>query len=142
MTETIARDRNGLEVLGYEQCQQLLRTHRFGRVALVDAGSPVILPVTYTVAGTSIVFRSPVGSKLDAAENRHPIAFEIDDHDAEAGAGWSVVVTGIADVVDGPEIVAGLDALGLDSWALDPVDEVTWIQVRAESVTGRAARRA
>lgn len=139
MTETVARDRVGLEVLSYDDCLERLRSRSVGRIALINAGSPTILPVAYTVAGNSIVFRSPVGSKLEAAENSQPIAFEIDDHDAEQRTGWSVLVTGVADVVDDSEIVAGLDALGLDSWALDAVEDVTWIRVRAESVTGRAA---
>jgi hypothetical protein len=146
MSETtdtaVARDRHGLEVLPYEVCQQRLREHRVGRIALVSGGTPTIFPVTYAVAGSSVVFRSPVGAKLDAAERAQPIAFEIDDHDLDARTGWSVVVTGVADTVDDPEIVAGLDALGLDSWALDHVEDVTWVRVRAESVTGRATRTA
>lgn len=140
MAGTGARDRNGLEVLDYEACLALLRTRRVGRVAFVDAGTPVILPVAYTLAGRSVVFRSPVGSKLDAAERGEPIAFEIDHHDTDARGGWSVVVTGVADLVEDPEVTAGLEGLGLDSWALEDVGgEVHWIQIRAESVTGRAA---
>jgi uncharacterized protein len=141
MNETVARDRNGLEVLGYEACQELLRGRNVGRVAIVVAGAPTIFPVVYTVAGASIVFRSPVGSKLDAAERSQPIAFEIDAHDDDARRGWSVLVTGVADLIDDPEIVAGLEALGLDSWALDDAGELQWVRLRAESVTGRAAGR-
>lgn len=51
--------------------------------ALVDAGSPLIVPVVHTLAGRTVVFRSPVGSKLDAAERGAPAAFEIDHHDVD-----------------------------------------------------------
>jgi uncharacterized protein len=138
-TETDARDRNGLEVLSYEACQERLRSGSVGRVAIVDAGTPTIRPVTYAMDGSSVVFRSLVGSKLDAAERSRPVAFEIDDHDPEARTGWSVLVTGVADVVEEPEEVARLEALGLDTWALPRTEEASWVRVRADTVTGRAA---
>jgi uncharacterized protein len=138
-TETDARDRNGLEVLSYEACQGLLRTTSIGRVAIVEAGTPTIRPVTYAMDGTTVVFRSLVGSKLDAAERSRPVAFEIDEHDAEARTGWSVLVTGVADVVEDPDEIARLEDLGLDTWALAAADEATWVRLRADTVTGRAA---
>lgn len=139
MTDILARDRNGLVVLDYEACLDRLRSRNVGRVALVEAGAPTILPVVYAMAGNAVVFRSTVGSKLEAAESSRPIAFEIDEHDTEQRRGWSVLVTGVADVVDDPEIVDGLDALGLDSWALADAGDTAWIRIRAEAVTGRAA---
>ena len=140
MNETVARDRNGLEVLDYGTCLERLRAQSIGRVALLEAGTPIIFPVTYAVAGSTVVWRSSVGSKLDAAERGQPVAFEIDGFDTEAREGWSVVVTGVADVVEDPEVIAGLEALGLDSWALDGAGELTWVRIRAHSVTGRVAR--
>jgi uncharacterized protein len=141
-TETDARDRNGLEVLSYEACQERLRSRSVGRVAIIDAGTPTIRPVTYAMDGSSVVFRSLVGSKLDAAERSRPVAFEIDDHDPEARTGWSVLVTGVADVVDEPEEVARLEALELDTWALPQAEDASWVRVRADTVTGRAAAAA
>jgi uncharacterized protein len=138
-TPTTARDRNGLEVLGYETCQVLLRSRSIGRIAIVDAGTPTIRPVAYAMDGATIVFRSLVGSKLDAAERGRPVAFEIDEHDAEERHGWSVLVTGVADVVEDPDEIAHLDSLGLDTWALPAADAANWVRLRPDTVTGRAA---
>lgn len=138
-TETEARDRNGLEVLSYETCLEHLRSSTIGRVAIVEAGTPTIHPVAYAVDGTSVVFRSLVGSKLDAVERGRPVAFEIDAHDAEARTGWSVLVTGLADVVEDDEEIARLEGLGLDTWALTDASEANWVRLRADTITGRAA---
>lgn len=137
--ESDPRDRNGLVVLSYDACQELLQTTSVGRLAIVDAGTPTIRPVTYAMDGTSVVFRSLVGSKLDAIDHGQPVAFEIDDHDPEARTGWSVLVTGLATIVDDDDEVARLEALGLDTWALADADAANWVRLRADTVTGRAA---
>ncbi len=50
-----------------------------------------------------------------------------------------MVVQGVADIVDDPEVLHGLEGLGLDSWALAGADVVTWVRIRAETITGRRA---
>jgi len=50
-----------------EECRKLLGERHLGRLALVDADGPVILPVNYTLDEGSVVFRTDPDGKLDAA---------------------------------------------------------------------------
>jgi uncharacterized protein len=135
MDETTARDRNDLEVLSYDECLRLLGSRTVGRVAFVDAGTPIIVPVNYLLDGASVVIRSAPGSKLDTADRARPLAFEIDDHDPSTRTGWSVLLTGIADPVDDEEAIS-YDRK-LDAWALGDRQDVALLRLQADSVTGR-----
>jgi hypothetical protein len=63
------------------------------------------------------------------------VAFEVDEIDAVAHSGWSVVVTGSATVVTDPEEHARLIRTGPSSWAPSP--EEVFIRIEPELVTGR-----
>lgn len=93
-------DRNGLEVLDRDECLALLAGAHVGRVGVSMGALPTVLPVSYRLVDERILFRTGVGSKLDAATAGAVIAFEVDDVDAVAHEGWSVVVTGVAEVTD------------------------------------------
>jgi nitroimidazol reductase NimA-like FMN-containing flavoprotein (pyridoxamine 5'-phosphate oxidase superfamily) len=73
-----------------------LLTHRsVGRLAYVArAGTPDIVPVNYRLFQGDILIRSGPGPKLQAAERRDLVAFEVDDLDESTATGWSVVVVG------------------------------------------------
>ena len=98
--------RTGIEVIDRRECLQLLAGDDFGRVAILDGGHPLILPVNYAMSGDFVVFRTAEGSKLDAV--RGPASFEIDDHDPETRTGWSVVVRGRLEDVTGDPAYADL----------------------------------
>jgi len=66
-TMTTATDNEGLEVLTYDECLQLLGSVPVGRVAFVTGGNPVILPVNHVLDGRAIAFRVAAGSMYDAA---------------------------------------------------------------------------
>lgn len=129
-----AVDHLGLAILSPEECWSLIEATPIGRVAFVDAGAPIVLPVTHGVRGRRIVFLSPEGGKLAAARMAPAVAFEVDDWDAEERTGWSVVAQGVAETV--PADVADLDALGVEPW-LDGAARGTWIEIRVDEVTGR-----
>jgi uncharacterized protein len=135
MDETTARDRNGLEVLSYDECLRLLGSRTVGRIAFVDAGTPIIVPVNYLLDGASVLIRSAPGSKLDTADRARPLAFQIDDHDPSTRTGWSVLLTGIADPVDEEEAIR-YDRK-LDAWALGDRQDVALLRLQADAVTGR-----
>ena len=126
-------DHQGLEVIGIDECWQLVAGTPVGRVAFVDGGEPMVLPVNHAVVGHRVVFRTFRGSLLHEALMSEPVAFQVDDFDPESRTGWSVVVRGIAEVADDPD---ELDGLGLEPWA-DSVARDDWVQIRAEEVTGR-----
>jgi hypothetical protein len=79
-------------------CLQLLGTKSTGRLAYIAReGMPDIVPVNYALDGDDLLIRSGPGPKLQAAERREHVAFEVDDIDEQTHTGWSVVVSGIAE---------------------------------------------
>ncbi len=135
-----AIDRGGLEIIPGDVCQKLLEASEVGRIAFVAAGSPVVLPVNFRFYARRIVFRSTVGSKLNAAAMGDPVAFEIDDWDARTRTGWSVMVRGRAAEVTDAALLAELYDLGLRPWA-DPTLRTRWVQVLPSDIDGRRIPR-
>ena len=84
--------RTGIEVIGEHECLELLDTELVGRLAVLDGGSPLILPINYAMDGRHVVFRTAAGTKVDA-KNRSA-CFEIDGQDRDRHVGWSVVIRG------------------------------------------------
>ena len=109
-------DRNSLEVLGPSDCRTLLARHGLGRVSVSIGALPVILPVTYRLAGEWIVIVTTPGTKLEAALPNAVVAFEVDDIDEAAGIGWSVMVTGLAEEITDTEELGWARDLELHSW--------------------------
>jgi uncharacterized protein len=134
-------DRHGLEVLDLAECLALLKSRPMGRLAYVDAGTPVVVPVNHLVDGTTVVFRTTLaGGKLDAATTGQPVAFQLDDHDPARGSGWSVLVQGWLHVVDDAEAVERYEAR-LDTWASGDLRYAEWLRVVPDHVSGRRLRR-
>ncbi len=122
--------RSRLDVIEPAECMALLADHHLGRLAVVVAGQPVIFPITYVFDGRAIVFRTNPGTKLFGALDG-PVAFEIDG----VGAfGWSVVVTGKAELVENEAEVRRLSALDLGDW--NPGPKQFWVRIRG-TITGR-----
>jgi len=136
MATPLSLDHSGLGVLSREECLRRIRSARVGRVAFVENGEPVILPVNHGLDGDAVVFRTAAGSKLTAAENDEPVAFEVDAFDVDRRAGWSVVIRGVASVVDDQAEVARLATFGVMPWA-DLAERTNWVRIRAYSLTGR-----
>jgi CBS domain-containing protein len=133
-----ATDRRGLVVLGLDECLRRLATTPVGRVAFVVAGAPIVLPVNHGLDGTSIVFRTTWGSKLQVAQGGGAVAFEVDGFEHTTRTGWSVLVRGKASPVYESYDVQRYDALGVRPWAgIEPEDDAVWIRIRAEEITGR-----
>jgi nitroimidazol reductase NimA-like FMN-containing flavoprotein (pyridoxamine 5'-phosphate oxidase superfamily) len=128
------------EEIAAEECLELLKTHRFGRIAVVVDDHPIIFPINYAVDGDAVVFRTNSGAKLSGAVMGR-VAFEIDGTDEAARTGWSVIVQGV-----GSEITGALDdrseqlrQLEVEPWV--PGEQSRWIQILPQSVTGRRLRR-
>lgn len=134
-TEDFPTDRSGMFVLPVQECLNRLAAAPIGRIALVQNGEPVILPVNHGVDGTSVVFRTPIGSKFFAADRHQPVAFEVDQADPAAHTGWSVVIRGVAELVDDPVEIARLDQLGIQPWAIR--SRTDWVRIRSYEITGR-----
>jgi uncharacterized protein len=128
-------DRNGLEVLERDECLTLLATATLGRVGVTSGALPAVLPVNFRFDGSRILFRTGVGTKLDAATDNAVVAFEVDEIDPAAHTGWSVVVTGVARELTDPDDLAAAQRLPLARWA--PGEDHRVVAVSTEVVSGR-----
>jgi nitroimidazol reductase NimA-like FMN-containing flavoprotein (pyridoxamine 5'-phosphate oxidase superfamily) len=124
-------DRNGLEVLRPDECLSLLRTAAVGRIGITSGALPVILPINFRVDGSRILFRTTVGTKLDAATRNAVVAFEVDQVDPVYHSGWSVLVTGVARNVEAEEG----DLWKTPRWAPGPEGRV--VEISIDHITGR-----
>lgn len=127
-------DRNGLEVLGREECLRLLASATLGRVVVTTGALPSVLPVNFQLDRDRILFRTGVGTKLDAATDNAVVAFEVDEIDAGARTGWSVVVTGVARELTDVGL-AEAQRLALTRWA--PGDDHRIVAISIDIVSGR-----
>ncbi|MGO8871047.1 MAG: pyridoxamine 5'-phosphate oxidase family protein [Acidimicrobiales bacterium] len=125
-----------MEVLGTDQCTELLRQVPVGRVAITVDALPVVLPVNFAVVDDTIVFLTIPGTKLTAATANAVVAFEVDSYEADGRSGWSVVVQGIAsEVTDSIELEKIL-AVGIESWALDGQADHA-VRIELHTLSGR-----
>ncbi|QNK80524.1 pyridoxamine 5'-phosphate oxidase family protein [Nakamurella sp. PAMC28650] len=135
-TSALPIDHSGLEMLPMQECIARLHAARMGRLAFFSDGYPMILPINHGMDGDSVVFRTTIGSKLAAAENEMPVAYEVDGIDADRRAGWSVLVRGDARTVDNPGEVERLNHLGVWPFA-DAVPRTHWVRISTYEITGR-----
>jgi nitroimidazol reductase NimA-like FMN-containing flavoprotein (pyridoxamine 5'-phosphate oxidase superfamily) len=136
MSDSLARDRQGLIVMTLEECERLLEARSIGRIALLAAGEPLILPVVFQYVHGAVVFRTAPGEKLDAVWQNAPAAFEIDDWDQPTRTGWSVLVRGRTEAVHDETQIAELESLGLEKWVPSP-QPTTWVRINPIEITGR-----
>ena len=128
-------DRNGLEILGREECLRLLSTATLGHVGLSTGALPSVLPVNFYFDGERILIRSGPGSRLDAAVRNSVVAFEVDSFDPMYQSGWSVLVTGMAREVTDPDELDALSSLPVPRWA--PLGDGRLVAISTELVSGR-----
>jgi nitroimidazol reductase NimA-like FMN-containing flavoprotein (pyridoxamine 5'-phosphate oxidase superfamily) len=125
----------GLLVLDEDECTELLKRGRLGRIGIKLADDLMIAPVFYAYINNSIVFRTDPGTKLDAAVLQAAVAFEVDDADE----GWSVLVRGhaheVQDLIDEAEL---RERLG-NTWS--PHERARVVRIKIERLTGRRLGR-
>ena len=126
---------NDLEILSPEQCHDLLRRNRVGRVAVTVAALPAIFPVNYAVLDGEIVFMTGEGTKLRAALERAVVAFQVDHINEADSAGWSVMAVGLAEEMTDLEEITKATSLGLHPFAAG--DRSHFVKIRPEFVSGR-----
>lgn len=126
-----------LDVIPADECYELLATQEVGRLGVVAAHRPMIVPVNYGVDDRTIVIRTHPGATLTAALHG-AVAFEVDAIDPSARRGWSVLLSGRAQEVgagQAPEIFERLRATGVQPWA--PGDHGVWLRVIPDAISGR-----
>lgn len=104
-----------LDVLTREECEAHLAGGGVGRLVFVRAGVPLALPVNFRYLDGDIVFRTRAGGALAAAVGTI-VSFEVDQIDEAMSEGWSVLVSGHARLVDDPDELEQIAALGIEPW--------------------------
>ncbi len=121
--------------LGREECLELLGHAGIGRVVLSVRCIPVALPVNVAVLDGDVVFATNQGAKLDAAVGGTVVSVEVDGTDRLYHTGWSVLVTGVAELLTDPHDLELVRQLPLQPWA--PGSHPFWVRVPSTVVSGR-----
>jgi len=132
--------KNRLERMTRDECIELLSGSDVGRLVVVEDGRPLIFPVNYAMDGDAPVFRTAPGTKLWTSA-RSPVAFEVDEVNAAAQSGWSVIVHGIAQEItafDSADLQARVYGLPVHPWAAG--DKPVFVRVAPRLITGRRIR--
>ena len=140
--EVMSDDHGAIMELAANDCLALLRTADIGRLAVSRPAHPDVFPVNFVVDHGAVVFRTAVGTKLDALIHDDHVTFEADGYDAASGDAWSVVIKGRAAEVGGVHDKVDAADLPLFPWHTAPKPRV--VRILPVEMTGRrfhAARR-
>lgn len=119
------------------QCQVLLESRDIGRIGWNAGHGPQILPVSYACVADMIVFRTSPFGVLSELVRPTQVVVEVDDLDANAHTGWSVIARGRAQAVASPALLTHLWTVdGAEPWA-GGVRNV-FIGITVERLTGRS----
>ena len=131
-------DQRGSEVLTRNECARLLAVGAggVGRIGLVDgADNVVIQPVNYRMLDEDVLVQIGPGSMLDAATGHTIVSFEIDQLSEGDGDAWSVLVHGLATVVEDGSQAAPARPIG--AAPLVPEPGTTLVRIRTGILSGR-----
>ena len=85
--------------LSEAECWALLSGEDTGRIAFLQDGRLLVLPVNYLVHENAVYFRTSSQSGLARLPGDLNTSFQVDSHDGERMDGWSVLVSGRANAV-------------------------------------------
>lgn len=129
-----------LEVLGPEQCWELLEHHELARLGYFLDGQVHVMPINYGIHNRSLVFATAPGSKLEAVLTGHELTVEIDQVVDEVGT--SVIVRGRGQIVPDAEVVE-LSQVRLRPWLAvgsDVAERDVYVRMIPDEITGRSYR--
>lgn len=126
-----------MEELTRSQCLELMGTVQVGRLVFVHHAMPAVRPVNHLVDRETIVIRATVGAAITEAvtigSRPMVVAYEADAIDTARQLGWSVIVTGTAELVTDRVAAERYRSL-IEPWVTGPADEV--ITISTEMVHG------
>jgi uncharacterized protein len=123
-----------LTALSRHDCVALLANEQIGRAVFTERALPAVVPVTYVIDDEAVVMCTAADTRLAAAASRGVLAFQVDQIDPSTRSGWSVVVVGVAELVDDPAEQARIRVV-LQPWV--PGRLGVFIRLPLKVVTGR-----
>ena len=127
-----------LDVLTREECELHLAGGGVGRFAFLAPQGPVALPVNFRYHDGDVLFRTRAQGALAAAAGT-TVSLEVDQIDEPMSEGWSVLVTGHAELIVDPAELEQLGDLGIDPWPGGRREAL--IRIEAETISGRRIRQ-
>jgi uncharacterized protein len=131
-------DQRGSEILQWPECLRLLalaaKEDQFGRLAVNDGESPLVVPLNFTFHDRAIVVRIGPGRIWELVPGAL-VAFEVDRVEPDLAVAWSVLVRGLASMLAPDDALAGQVPV---PWVPEPGEGV--ISIRPDVVTGRRFR--
>jgi nitroimidazol reductase NimA-like FMN-containing flavoprotein (pyridoxamine 5'-phosphate oxidase superfamily) len=125
-----------MKELTRQEAMRRLGSVQVGRVVFTAHAMPAIRPVNHLVDDGQVIIRSHEGSAIVTAASAGPgtvVAYEADEIDPGSRTGWSVVVTGLARLVDEPAQTARYQQ-ALQPWVAGQMDYL--IRIDPQVVTG------
>jgi nitroimidazol reductase NimA-like FMN-containing flavoprotein (pyridoxamine 5'-phosphate oxidase superfamily) len=121
-----------LSELSRPESLRLLASVSYGRIVFTELALPAVRPVNHVIADNAVLISTDLGmSALSRAGV--VVAYEADAIDPVQRLGWSVIVTGVAQVVQDPDEAVRYRLL-LRPWTSEPNDHI--IRIYPELVTG------
>ena len=120
------------------QCRGYLGTGGVGRMVFAGPRGPEAIPVNYVMLGGDIVVRTGRHTSLVSRATQTRVSFEVDRLDEPLAEGWSVLASGLAQVVTTPSELETVRSLGLEPWAGG--DKDTYLRITVTDMTGRRIR--
>jgi len=128
-----------LYIMTAAECKQLLADGGIGRFLFVEPGrGPVAIPVNFRMDGDDVVFRTGSGDSVSAGLHERRVSFDVDHLDDALSEGWSVLITGRAQIITDQAGLARAEALHLEPWAGG--DKPTYVRLTGTQITGRRIR--
>lgn len=97
------------------------------------------MPVNFRFVDGDVVFRTRSGGALAAAAGT-TVSFEADHIDEAMSEGWSVLMSGRAQLVDDPSDLERLDDLDIEPWPGGSREAV--MRIETATISGRRIRQA
>ena len=122
-----------IEQMSTQECWEVLDRERFGRLAVAVQGEPDIFPINFLVDNGTLLMRTAAGTKLTELVINAAVAVEADGRDGDEA--WSVIVKGLARMVDSFSETYADDGKELETWL--PSDKPIYVEITARSMSGR-----
>jgi len=92
------------EAMSPSEVEQFLTCARVGRLGLIVADAPYVVPVAYAYSNGRIFFHTcNAGLKMHALRRNPSVCFEVDEALSDASMYKSVIVLGTAEIIDDKE---------------------------------------
>ncbi len=129
-----------LDELSAGECRAYVAAGGVGRFLFDDKKrGPVAIPVNYKMDGDDVVFRTGSQEDIVAEGTQHQrVSFDVDHFDDALSEGWSVLMSGTASVISGPDELTRAQALGIQPWAGG--DRNIYVRLVPSQITGRRIR--